>query len=363
MDVRLHRFICHFPAQQGNKLAQAVRLVRFPHEAVIFQEGSVSNCVYLVLQGRVVLTKKNPGGTPQIIASKGPDDYFGELGVLDGSTRSTAALADGPVQLGRIAQKPLLQLLAQSSWHTVLRLFSHISEDLRATNARFVSEVVRKEKITLVGEMANSMVHDFRGPFSTIKLVTELIAKHDRQAKTQELCAIILRQVSRLSGMVEEVLDFARGETRLRLRVEPLAGVFSELQEDNIVPLGRAGVKLRIKSTRLQLPLDPDRLLRVLQNLVTNAREALGQKPGGVITVAGRAEKNQCIITVSDNGPGVPPEVRATLFEPFVSHGKTGGTGLGLAIAKAVIAAHRGAIDFKSTRAGTTFTIQLPLVG
>ena len=361
MDVRSHRFICHFPAQQGIKLAKAVRLVRFPHEAVIFEEGSVSNCVYLVLHGRVVLTKKNPGGTPQIIAYKGPDDYFGELGVLDGSTRSTAAIADGPVQLGRLAQKPLLQLLAQSSWHTVLRLFSHISEDLRATNARFVSEVVRKEKITLVGEMANSMVHDFRGPFSTIKLVTELIAKHDRQAKTQELCAIILRQVSRLSGMVEEVLDFARGETRLRIRVEPLAGVFSELQEDNIVPLGRAGVKLRIQPTRLQLPLDPDRLLRVLQNLVTNAREAIGQKPGGVITVAARRVKHHCSIIISDNGPGVPAEVRSTLFEPFVSHGKTGGTGLGLAIAKAVIEAHHGAIDFKSTRAGTIFTIQLPL--
>lgn len=363
MDVRLHRFISHFPAPQGAKLAKAVRLVRFPHQAVIFQEGSAANCVYLVLHGRVALTKKSPGGTPQIIAYKGPDDYFGELGVLDGSTRSTAAIADGPVQLGRLAQKPFLQQLSQSSWHTVLRLFSHISEDLRATNARFVSEVVRKEKITLVGEMANSMVHDFRGPFSIVKLATELIAKHDRRAETKRLCAMILRQVARLGGMVEEVLDFARGETRLRIRVEPLAGVFSELQEDNIVSLGRAGVKLRIKSTRLKLPLDPDRLLRVLQNLVTNAREALGQKPGGLITVAARPEKNQCIITVSDNGPGVPAEVRSTLFEPFVSHGKTGGTGLGLAIAKAVIAAHRGAIDFKSTRAGTTFTIQLPLVG
>jgi len=49
------------------------------------------------------------------------------------------------------------------------------------------------------------------------------------------------------------------------------------------------------------------------------------------------------------------------LFEPFVSHGKTGGTGLGLAIAKAVIEAHHGAIDFTSTRAGTTFNIHLPL--
>ena len=362
MDVRSHRFISHFPAPQGARLANEVRLVRFPHQAVIFQEGSASNCVYLVLHGRVALTKKSPAGTPQTIAYKGPDDYFGELGVLDGSTRSTAAIADGPVQLGRLAQKPFLQLLSQSSWHTVLRLFSHISEDLRATNARFVSEVVRKEKITLVGEMANSMVHDFRGPFSTIKLATELLAKHDRKAETQELCAMILRQVTRLGGMVEEVLDFARGETRLRIKLTPLSDVFSQVEENNIVPLGRAGVKLRIKPTRLQLPLDPDRFLRVLQNLVTNAREALGQKPNGLITVGAHRAKDQCVITVSDNGPGIPREVRSTLFEPFVSHGKTGGTGLGLAIAKAVIAAHRGAIDFKSSRAGTTFTIQLPLL-
>lgn len=361
MDVRSHRFISHFPATQGALLAKEVRQVRFPHQAVIFEEGSPSNCIYLVLSGRVALTKLAPGGASQIIAYKGPDDYFGELGVLDGSARSTAAIADGPVQLGRIAQKPFLRLLSETSWHTVLRLFSHVSENLRATNERYVSEVVRKEKITLIGEMANSMVHDFRGPFSTIKLATELLAKRDRKPETQELCAMILRQVARLGGMVEEVLDFARGETRLRLRVTRLADVFSQLQEINVAPLGRAGVKLTIKPTTLELPLDADRALRVLQNLVNNAREAIGARPGGRITVAARGLKHQCHITVTDNGPGVPREIRSTLFEPFVSHGKTGGTGLGLAIAKAVIEAHHGAIDFTSTRAGTTFNIHLPL--
>lgn len=340
---------------------KAIRPVRFPHQAVIFKEGSASNCIYLVLHGRVALTKKSPGGASQTIAFKGPDDYFGELGVLDGSARSTAAIADGPVLLGRLAQKPFIETLSRSSWHTVLRLFSHISEDLRATNARYVTEVVRKEKITLIGEMANSMVHDFRGPFSTIKLATELIAKHDRRADTKRLCAMILRQMDRLGGMVEEVLDFSRGETRLRVKVTPLAEVFSNLRENNIVPLGRANVSLRIKPTALALPLDPDRLLRVLQNLVTNAREALGQQPGGRITVAARRVKNQCFITIADNGPGVPREVRSTLFEPFVSHGKTGGTGLGLAIAKAVVVAHHGAIDCHTSRRGTTFSVQLPL--
>jgi signal transduction histidine kinase len=360
VDVRSHRFISHFPAAQGAKLAKQVKLVRFPHAAMIFEEGSASDCIYLVLTGRVALTKKSPGGAPQTIAYKGPDDYFGELGVLDGSTRSTSAVADGPVQLGRIAQKPFLALLSEASWHTVLRLFSHIGENLRATNDRFVTEVVRKEKITLIGEMANSMVHDFKGPFSTIKLATELLAKRDQKPETQELCAMILRQVSRLGGMVEEVLDFARGETRLQLKPTPLAEVFAQLQENNVVPLGRAGVKLQLKPTALELPLDPDRMLRVLQNLVTNASEAIGKRPGGRIKIAARVVKGQCVITVTDNGPGVPREIRGTLFEPFVSQGKVNGTGLGLAIAKAVVEAHHGAIDFTSSRAGTTFTILLP---
>jgi signal transduction histidine kinase len=360
-DVRSHRFISHFPAAQGAKLAKQVRLVRFPHAAVIFEEGSASDCIYLVLTGRVALTKKSPGGAPQTIAYKGPDDYFGELGVLDGSTRSTSAIADGPVHLGRIALKPFLALMSESSWHTVLRLFSHIGENLRATNDRFVTEVVRKEKITLIGEMANSMVHDFKGPFSTIKLATELLAKRDQKPETQELCAMILRQVSRLGGMVEEVLDFARGETRIHLKATRLAEVFAQLQENNVVPLGRAGVKLTIKPTALELPLDPDRIQRVLQNLVTNSCEAIGKRPGGRITVTAKRDNGHCVITVADNGPGVPREIRSTLFEPFVSQGKVNGTGLGLAIAKAVVEAHRGAIDFTSSRAGTTFTIQLPL--
>jgi signal transduction histidine kinase len=361
-DVRAHRFISHFPAAQGARLEKHVRIVRCPHRALIFEEGADSDCIYLVFTGRVALTKKSPGGAPQIIAWKGPDDYFGELGVLDGSVRSTAAVADGPVLLGRLPRKPFLQVLSQTSWHTVLRLFSQVSENLRASNERYVGEVVRKEKITLVGEMANAMIHDFRGPFSTIKLATELLAKHNRTPGNLELCAMILRQVDRLGGMVEEVLDFARGETRLKPRHVQLQDLLHHLQEENLEACARAGVRLVVKPTKLALHLDPDRFQRVLQNLVTNAREVLARRKGGRITVSARREGRQAVVTVADNGPGIPRDIRATVFEPFVSHGKPNGTGLGLAIARSVVVAHHGSIDFTSSRRGTTFAIQLPLV-
>ena len=359
--IRSHRFVSHFPAAQGARLEKLVRLVRFPHRAVIFEEGSVSDCVYMVLTGRVALTKKSPGGAMQLIAHKGPDDYFGELGVLDGSPRSTAATADGPVQLARLSQKHFIELLSESPWHTVLRLFSHVSENLRATNERYVSEVMRKEKITLVGEMANAMIHDFRAPFSTIKLATELIAKRNQTPQTQELCRMILRQVDRLGGMVEEVLDFARGETRLKLRPVPLQESLHQLHENNLEALARAGIKLKVKSTRLVVSLDSDRFLRVIQNLITNAREALNGRPNAHITVSAKRDGRYAVVSVTDNGPGIPRDIRESVFEPFVSRGKPNGTGLGLAIARSVIDAHGGGIDFRTSRKGTTFLVRIPL--
>ena len=102
-----------------------------------------------------------------------------------------------------------MEILSEVSGQTVLQLFRQVSENLRSTNARFVTEVVRKEKITLVGEMANSMIHDFRNPFTTIRLVTEALAMIHQDQQTKKLSNVILRQVDRLSGMVEEVMDFA----------------------------------------------------------------------------------------------------------------------------------------------------------
>jgi len=362
-DLRSHRFISHFPAAQGAQLIKLVRPVRFPHRAEIFAEGAVSDCIYLVLTGRVALTKKTPGGAPQNIAYKGPDDYFGELGVLDGSRRSTAAVADGPVHLGRLDQAPFLEILSQCSWHTVLRLFSHVSENLRATNERYVTEIVRKEKMTLIGEMANAMLHDFRSPFTSIHLATELIAKRRADPQTREICAVIQRQVNRLGGMVEEVLEFARGETRLVRQSTPLRDLLARLRENNSAAFARSGVHLVTRPTTLVAPLDPERFPRVLQNLVINAYEALSlPRRRGRIVVSARRQRSNCVITVADNGPGIPREIRTTLFEPFVSHGKSGGTGLGLAIARSVVEAHRGTIDYRTSRRGTTFTIQLPLV-
>jgi len=361
MDLRSHRFFSHFPAPQGAQLVRACKLVRVPSAAVLFEEDDPPDAIYLVLTGRVALRKRVGGGAQLTIAYAGPDDYFGELGVLDGSGRSLTAVAQGPGLLARLPQKPFLKVLSQSPWHTLLRLFSHISENLRATNQRFVTEVVRKEKITLIGEMANSMIHDFRNPFTSIRLAVEMIGKNHRDAGTQDLCRVVMRQLSRLSGMVEEVLEFARGDTRLVKRPVQLDELFAHLAELNADTLRPTRTQLVLRPAPMIVPLDFDRFTRVLQNLFTNALEAIGPSRRGRVTLAASTGHDGCEITVRDTGRGIPSEIRDTAFEPFVSHGKSGGTGLGLAIARSIVEAHGGTIGFTTARTGTTFHIHLPL--
>ncbi|HEY4247610.1 MAG TPA: ATP-binding protein [Lacunisphaera sp.] len=360
LDVSSHPFIKLFPKAQAAKLVRQARVKRYLSSELIFDEGASSDSVCLVLDGGISLTKNTPGGSAQIIAHKGPGDYFGELGILDGSTRSAAATASEPTVLGHLPQKAFLAVLAESSWQTVMQLFTQVGENLRASNTRFVTEVVRKEKITLIGEMANSMIHDFRNPFTTIRLVTEALAMIHQDQQTKKLSNVILRQVDRLSGMVEEVLEFARGETRVQIKPVPLREIFSELRENNPAA-SLPGITFLLKPTDVTLELDRARFQRVLQNLVTNAREAMAQRGKGRIVISARRGKNHCLVSVADNGSGIPEAIRDKLFEPFVSQGKPGGTGLGLALVRSVIEAHRGTITFKTSPRGTIFTLKLPL--
>jgi signal transduction histidine kinase len=103
------------------------------------------------------------------------------------------------------------------------------------------------------------------------------------------------------------------------------------------------------------------RLQRAMQNLIGNAVQAIQSRPGGRIDLRTWVADSVLNISVRDNGPGIPPEVKARLFEPFVTFGKTGGTGLGLAIVKNVADAHRGKITVDSQPGqGTEFHIRIP---
>jgi signal transduction histidine kinase len=119
------------------------------------------------------------------------------------------------------------------------------------------------------------------------------------------------------------------------------------------------GVELRLTAPdTLPVVGDRDLLRRAVSNLVRNAGEALSGA-GGTIRVTVQQEENVAMVEVADDGPGVPEEIRATLFRPGVS-GRPGGSGLGLAMVQRIASDHQGALEWKSGDPGATFTLRIP---
>jgi signal transduction histidine kinase len=118
-------------------------------------------------------------------------------------------------------------------------------------------------------------------------------------------------------------------------------------------------VELELVPCDAQVRVDPNKLLRVLQNLVTNGAEAMPD--GGTVRVICSCDGDSVEIRVSDEGPGIPEEIRESFFEPFVTHGKRSGTGLGTAIAKTLVEAHGGSIELTADSLGATFLITIPI--
>ena len=108
----------------------------------------------------------------------------------------------------------------------------------------------------------------------------------------------------------------------------------------------------------LELPLERARIERVFLNLIDNA---LGMMPkGGQLRIAARAEGSSVVVRVQDTGPGIPPQIRARLFQPFVTAGKKNGVGLGLAFSHQTVLDHGGKLWADETQEGACFLIQLP---
>ena len=111
----------------------------------------------------------------------------------------------------------------------------------------------------------------------------------------------------------------------------------------------------------LELLVDRRRLLRVFTNLLRNSCDAMKEAGGGRLTFRVKRARNMIFFEVTDTGCGISRDILPTIFEPFVTHGKTQGTGLGLAIVKAIVEAHRGTIGVQSVRgSGTTFAVKIP---
>ncbi len=360
MDVRANRFLENFSAAGCERLMSRLIYQDLASGEYLFREGDPADGICLVLEGHVEILK-TAGDREQILTCIQPGNFLGEVAVLDGRGRSTDARARGNVSIATIPTAVLLDVLDTEPVALTLHLFQSVLSHLRKANDLFVQEVVHKEKLSLVGEMASSLMHDLRNPLSGIRLAADFMTMIHTDAETVDCCDKIRLQCDRVVGMAGELLEFSRGETKLHLERTDTNVLIRQFLSFNEDTFRNRGLNAGLEGEPAEIEVDSMRLQRVLQNLVSNAADALKSKPGGRIDVRAWVADSILYLSVRDNGSGIPAEVRDRIFEPFVTFGKKSGTGLGLAIVKNVVAAHRGKITFETQAGqGTEFLIRLP---
>jgi len=344
------------------KAAQHLRTVLYPAGELIFEQGEAGDCLFLVLAGTVRISIKGREGRQETLIVIGEGDFFGEMALIDRSPRSATATAVEPCMLAALDIAGLNALMSVAPADLSMNFIHAIISRLRRSNAHFIEEMLRGERLSMVGRMSGSIVHDFKNPMATISVACQMIERKVKDPQVTKCVDIIERSVSQMVGMTQELLEFSRGETQLQAEDVSVMSIINDLEEQNFSRLPAKKIKVERSITYVgYMHVDAGRFLRVLQNLVKNSMEAMPN--GGTLKFGLRREGETLIWEVGDTGCGIPAEILAKVFEPFVTHGKSGGTGLGMTIAKTVAEAHGGSIGIESTvGVGTKTTVRIPLV-
>ncbi len=228
---------------------------------------------------------------------------------------------------------------------------------MAASLAHEQEALVRSQKLASIGQVAAGVAHELNNPLTVILGYTKLL-RINPGANADEL-RIIDDEARLCQRIVQELLDLARPH---RLEIRPVD--IAMLAREAVERLEGVGVLrdrvVKVTSDRpVMVSADSGKLRQVIANVVVNAAEAT--EATGTITIDASATADEATLTIADNGPGIAPEIREQIFEPFVTT-KARGTGLGLAIAQAIVDAHGGRIAISSSPAsGTLVSLQFPV--
>lgn len=238
-------------------------------------------------------------------------------------------------------------------------------------NHLYLRELVATERVAALGTMAGMLAHDFRTPMTVIRGYAELIRDDAPTDAIRERAQTILGMVDRLDRMTRETMDFARAGGQLTRRPVDVALLVKEILGSLEPEL--PGLSVLWSSTvpaESTAALDTDKLRRAVFNIAANARDAM--KGSGRLHAEASVELNPqapvprwLVLTLTDEGPGVPASIRDSVFDPFVTEGKKGGTGLGLAVTRRFVEDQGGIVELlprpPGEASGACFRIRLPL--
>ena len=221
-------------------------------------------------------------------------------------------------------------------------------------------DLIRSERIGAVGRLAASIVHDLRNPLAAIYGGAELLLESQLSApQIQRLAANMYDSSRRIQLMLQDLLELGRPPSGRHNR-HSLREVVSSVTDSLALDAEMQGVQVQTEiPDHLEANLDRHRIERVVANLIGNALEAM--PGGGRITITAMDKDGFVLIAIRDTGPGIDPEIRDRLFQPFVSGRKGAGMGLGLALSRQAVIDHGGEMWVESNPGeGACFTFRLP---
>jgi len=213
--------------------------------------------------------------------------------------------------------------------------------------------------------------HELKTPLSAIREGAELLGDGSVGALSQEQMEVarILRQNAlRLQRLIEDLLNYHTVQFQksgLNLRQFQLAPVLHRVADAHQLPVRAKDIRLRLDCPPISMEADENKLEVILDNLLSNAVKF--SPPNGEVAVAARLRGSEVLIDVADEGPGITPQEREKVFDPFYQgsakpRGPVKGTGLGLAIVREYVLAHRGKVQIMQDRpAGAHFRVSLPI--
>jgi signal transduction histidine kinase len=325
-------------------------------------ENTQGDNLFYICHGRVEINKglENEETPFAQLSILHPGEFFGEMSIINDEPRSATVVALDDVEL-LVIPRDVFVNITFSHPVVMFNLIRTISGRLRNTNDKFIelmNQMISKNRLMAIGLAASKIIHDIKSPLTVIVLTAQLL--ENLYPDGAEYTDSIIKQTKLVDQMVREILDFAKGtEIEPLIQKVDLDAYFKDLKDTY-------GTSLKSRDINFVVENKVSELVHFDENKIKRAAKPAEKQLRGSYRQRRDQDRGELVagwlqISLIDDGPGIPDEIRNDLFKPFVTSGKAHGTGLGLAICKKILQEHKGRLEYIPVQPhGARFDIRIP---